>query len=619
MRNIVFQALHRPQGLGVHQRAAAATVAWWLFFLLLGAGAGVHAAGPHGVDVGWAVDHTSGQIYLTSALASQLAQGETGWLRVEMALVKGHSTWDATMFGYYDTVVNNAQSAGLQVLMLIDSGSWPGSQTDWCANHSENTPGSNGDNAYVAGYATNAVLPIVQHFRDRVKCYELWNEPNCWTSNPSNGVYTGATFIYPSNYGWLLTRSWEAVHIAKQINDVTLYFGGVFGHNIGGVTSYANAGAQYIDDTDAKGTNLVKGGSFAHTKSNYNAYPLDGVGEHLYISQGGLVSSNTFRQYEDWVRQAYTKYEGVNTAKTIITEFAWETTNSASANGVSQAVQDTNLITAFSAIKATPYLQMAIWFSLEDSTAAGLYYGVLDTTGAPKLSYPDFQRAERFEGIYATGTTNSGIFNYFKGLGQAVLGNPYDNGHGAWAYAFLNGYAQDCNGGSHLKLTLMSSTNGTFEVNDLHGFWSFYNTNNGAVAYGYAMTNAYAFGSGTRQDFSRGYLTWDAVNHVVWHAGNLVPAPPPGPQTIALNGEVDLQWNAVPASTSYNVKRSTTNGGPYSVLTSVVGSPVFADGGVNNNTTYYYVVSAVNSYGESDNSAPANATPDASMGNLPSP
>src|ERR1035441_825815 len=238
MRNIVFQALHRPQGLGVHQRAAAATAAWWLFFLLLGAGAGVHAAGRHGVDVGWAVDHTSGQIYLTSALASQLAQGETGWLRVEMALVKGHSTWDATMFGYYDTVVNNAQSAGLQVLMLIDSGSWPGSQTDWCANHSENTPGSNGDNAYVAGYATNAVLPIVQHFRDRVKCYELWNEPNCWTSNPSNGVYTGASFIYPSNYGWLLTRSMEAVHIAKQINDVTLYFGGVFGHNIGGVTSY---------------------------------------------------------------------------------------------------------------------------------------------------------------------------------------------------------------------------------------------------------------------------------------------------------------------------------------------------------------------------------------------
>ena len=60
-----------------------------------------------------------------------------------------------------------------------------------------------------------------------------------------------------------------------------------------------------------------------------------------------------------------TKYEGTNTPKkTFITEFGWETTNSANANGVSQAVQDTNLVTSFSAIKATPYVQMAIWFSL---------------------------------------------------------------------------------------------------------------------------------------------------------------------------------------------------------------------------------------------------------------
>ena len=211
-------------------------------------------------------------------MAARLSQAEAGWVRVEMRLFGSHTTWDSTILGYYDTAVNNARNAGLQVLLLIDGGSWPGSQTDWCQNNSENNPGVNGDNAYVEGYATNAVVPIVQHFRDRVKCYELWNEPNCWTSS-SGTVYTGGTFIYPSNYGWLLTRSWEAVHIAQQINDVTLFFGGVFGHNIDGVNSYANAGAQYLDDTYAKGTNLVQGGSFAHTKSNYSAYPLDGVAD----------------------------------------------------------------------------------------------------------------------------------------------------------------------------------------------------------------------------------------------------------------------------------------------------------------------------------------------------
>jgi fibronectin type 3 domain-containing protein len=98
-----------------------------------------------------------------------------------------------------------------------------------------------------------------------------------------------------------------------------------------------------------------------------------------------------------------------------------------------------------------------------------------------------------------------------------------------------------------------------------------------------------------------------------------IPAPPTGLQATAFNAEVDLQWNTVSNTTSYNVKRSTTNGGPYSILSSVVGSPVFADTSVANNTTYYYVVSAVNPYGESSNSAPANATPDASMSLLPSP
>src|ERR1017187_3735352 len=372
--------------------------------MVIGIAAVARGAGPYGTDIGWAVD-SSGHVLLTSSAAALLSQAETGWVRVEMRLFGTHTNWDSTILGYYDAAVNNVRNAGLQVLMVIDNDSWPGGQSVWCENNSENKPGANGDNPYVEGYATNAVVPLVQHFRDRVKCYELWNEPNCWTSNPSPGVYAGATFIYPSNYGWLLTRSWEAVHIAQQIKDVTLFSGGLFGLSAFG-QNYSSAGGQYLDDTYSTGTNATMGGSFAHTKANYNAYPLDGVGQHLYISQGGLVSSNLFRQYLDWVRQAYTKYEGTNTTKkTIITEFAWQTTNSANANGVSQAVQDTNLVTSFSAIKATPYMQMAIWFSLEDSTAAGLYYGVLDTTGAPKQSYADFQRAERFEGTHANGTT----------------------------------------------------------------------------------------------------------------------------------------------------------------------------------------------------------------------
>jgi len=577
------------------------------------------AAGPHGVDVGWTVDHSSGQIYFTSASASQLVQGETGWVRVEMALVKGHTNWDATMFGYYDTVVNNAQNAGLQVLMLIDSGSWPGGQTDWCANNYENNHGSNGDNPYIEGYATNAVVPIVLHYHDRVKVFELWNEPNCWTSNPSNGVYTGATYVYPSNFGWLLTRSWEAVHITHQITDVTLFSGGLFGLNSYGA-SYSAAGGQYLDDTYSTGTNVTKGGSFAHTKSNYAAYPLDGVGQHIYITIGGVVALNTFRQYEDWVHQALIKYEGTSSPKkTFITEFGWQTTNSSNANGVSAAVQDTNLVTAFSTIYATPYVQTAIWFQWADNPAGAMWYGVVDSSGNPKQSYPDYQRVERFEGVYSNGTANASIQTYFHSLGQAAMGCPYDNGHTAWVYTNLVGAAQDYAGGSHSNLTVMVSTNGTFEVNNLHGLWSYYFANNGPSAYGAPLDNEFAFGGGTRQDFYQGYLSWDTLNGVTWQRVNGTPSAPTGLTAVPGNAQVALQWNGVPTGTSYYVKRSTTNGGPYTIITSVVGSPDFTDAPLANGTTYFYVVSALNTNGEGTNSLQVNATPNANVGNLPSP
>ena len=604
---------------GARQDAAAATLGRWLSSFLLTAGLSLHAAGPHGVDVGWTVDHSTGHIYFSSASASQLVQGGTGWVRVEMALVKGHTNWDATMFGYYDTVVSNAQSAGLQVLMLIDSGSWPGGQTDWCANNSENNHGANGDNTYMEGYATNAVLPIVQHFHDRVKIYELWNEPNCWTSNPSNGVYTGATYIYPSNFGWLLTRSWETIHITHQLNDVTLFSGGLFGLNSYG-SSYAAAGGQYLDDTYSTGTNVNKGGSFAHTKSNYGAYPLDGIGEHIYINIAGLVSSNTFRQYEDWVHSALTKYEGASSPKkTFITEFGWQTTNSSNGNGVSLAVQDTNLVTAFRTINATPYVQTAIWFQWADNTAGGMYYGVVDSSGNPKPSYPDYQRYERFEGIYTNGTTNVAIQAYFYSAGQAALGCPYDNGHSPWVYSNLVGYAQDYSGGSHSNLTVIASTNGAFQLNNLHGLWSFYFANNGLAAYGAPLDDEFFAGSGTRQDFFEGYLSWDPVSQVVWHQVSGTPPAPTGLMAIPGNAQVTLQWNGSPTATAYYVKRSTTNNGPYTIITSVVGPPVFTDAPLANGATYFYVVSALNANGQGTNSAQVNATPDLNQANLPSP
>ena len=72
-----------------------------------------------------------------------------------------------------------------------------------------------------------------------------------------------------------------------------------------------------------------------------------------------------------------------------------------------------------------------------------------------------------------------------------------------------------------------------------------------------------------------------------------------------------LSWNASSGATSYNVKRSTTSGGPYTTIATGVTSTSFTNTGLTNGTTYFFVVSAVNASGESGNSNQASATPTA--------
>jgi fibronectin type 3 domain-containing protein len=86
------------------------------------------------------------------------------------------------------------------------------------------------------------------------------------------------------------------------------------------------------------------------------------------------------------------------------------------------------------------------------------------------------------------------------------------------------------------------------------------------------------------------------------------PAAPTGLQATAGNAQVSLTWTASTGATSYHVKRSTTNGGPYNQVAAPTATND-VDSGLTNGTTYYYVVSALNAVGESVNSSQASATP----------
>jgi hypothetical protein len=86
------------------------------------------------------------------------------------------------------------------------------------------------------------------------------------------------------------------------------------------------------------------------------------------------------------------------------------------------------------------------------------------------------------------------------------------------------------------------------------------------------------------------------------------PQVPAGLHATPANAQVSLSWTASTGATSYNVKRSTTAGGPYTTVSSAT-TTSFTDTGLTNATPYFYVVSALNSAGESANSSEVTATP----------
>ena len=110
--------------------------------------------------------------------------------------------------------------------------------------------------------------------------------------------------------------------------------------------------------------------------------------------------------------------------------------------------------------------------------------------------------------------------------------------------------------------------------------------------------------------FTNGSANNAQVNGVEILAAGSPPSAPTGLTATAGNAQVSLSWTASAGATSYNVKRSTTSGGPYSTVSSPTGTS-YTNTGLTNGTAYYYVVTALNSNGESGNSNQASATPTA--------
>lgn len=381
------------------------------------------AQGGHGMQGGWAVDDI-GHVNFVHSLSLQfgfIQQSGAGWVRINFRLGKCFADWTsasdicpdadaATALGIYDDVVNKAHASNLQVLGLLSNESLPGDQTEWLAGNTERQ-GGNGDNAYARRFAVDVAGVLARHFANRVTAWEVWNEPNAWTENPSPGVFSGGSFMYPSNFAWLLKRAYAAIKAEQPNTSSTVISGGLFGLDGGGSPAISGIkGSSLVNGRDITCASNVASGAdylcltYAAGVSSAGwiagAFPLDRIGQHLYVDQGEPTSAAKITSYVADVHQAALHYEGVNTGKQIeITEIGWFANPSDTDFAITQARQAGNLKIAYETFSALPYVSRAFWFNIQDVPEAYLFAGQVDggddyTLGTPK--YPVFSMFQRY-------------------------------------------------------------------------------------------------------------------------------------------------------------------------------------------------------------------------------
>jgi len=392
--------------------------------------AGAAASPVAGLQDGWAVDPSNDQIILTGAVTQEMANGGAKWIRLHFRLGNNHTSWDSTILGVYDQVVQNCLNAGLTIIGLVNNESWVGGQREWCANNNECT-GRSGDNTYIQNFVNNAVLVLASryHTGSKVLYWEIWNEPDVWTSKdpatcPANPGLIGGPYMYPSNFAWMLRRSYEAFK-TNNLTNAKVIAGGVLCADWTGTC--ADSGGDYLTATYDKGKALA---GWETIKSTYGSYPLDGWAQHPYISQAYrlddpinltwppyLQGPELFKFYTDCFYNSVKAAEGGSTTKKVfLTEWGWQSP------GFSEEDQAYNVGAGLDAIDlAASYIQAQTYFKVHDEPAADLYYGLQKADHTRKISWTTF--CEHNEGTDCAGPPSDTVVTFNDRPNGALTGD----------------------------------------------------------------------------------------------------------------------------------------------------------------------------------------------------
>lgn len=337
--------------------------------LLVGVAVGTAGAGLfHGLNAGAPI--WNGDLIFTAQKAGLIAATGTHSIRVNFRLDPGHTSWDAAQLNLYDHVIANARGAGLEVLGLWSNESVAGGQAAW-----NDDADLNGRNAYVDNFASTAAF-LADRYRDDIRQWEVWNEPNAWTnpnhaSDPQNA---GGTYMLPRVYAELQSQTFRSLDNAGLIaNGLSLVSGGLLAHDIGGSFSTAMDYMQQVYARDAVWDSL--------SADTGRRYPWNEFGYHFYLNQGEPVSPSELGAYFNNVRSGKTA-QGDFTPITV-TEFGWQTVGTNT-----EQLQRDNMAGAYDFLEAQSDVARTFWYQWEDEPGGG--WGIVHGNGAHKLSYDEF-------------------------------------------------------------------------------------------------------------------------------------------------------------------------------------------------------------------------------------
>jgi hypothetical protein len=333
------------------------------------------------IQDGWAIDDND-RILLTPQVARIMRDSGAKWVRLHFRLNARHSQWHEPLLAAYQQVVQNLRREKLHILGLVTYESWPGTQAQWIENSAE-VHGGNGDNAYIRAFAEKALRTLLAHFPD-VTHWEIWNEPNCWTTHPPGNreKLPGQSYVYPSNFAWMLRRSFEEIHRSQR--PAALVAGGLLGADFTGNPD-ADVAAPYLREVFAKGKEFA---GWEEIRRRYGTWPADHWGLHLYVSAGSRADADYFAKFSVAFVRALQELEGPKMRKQVwITEVGWATPP----NGLSEVDQAANITTMLQVLRAQPQIGPVFYFKLTDEPAAALYYGLLRADGTPKEAWKAFR------------------------------------------------------------------------------------------------------------------------------------------------------------------------------------------------------------------------------------